>query len=78
MYIIELISVLTKKIKNRDFKFLEKKPQALDINEQEEKCEHIFVPIDSTKKVPACSKCGYLVKVDLRKIKKSNPFNTKN
>lgn len=25
-------------------------------------CSHIFLPIDSTKKVYACSKCGYVIK----------------
>jgi len=27
-----------------------------------DKCSHIFLPIDSTKKVYACSKCGYVIK----------------
>lgn len=25
-------------------------------------CAHVFLPIDSTKKVYACSKCGYVIK----------------
>lgn len=75
MYIIELISVFVKKIKKRDFKFLKKEPE---IEVQEEKCEHIFVPVDSTKRVLACSKCGFVIKIDPKEIKKSNPFNTKN
>ncbi len=72
MYIIELVAKLSTKIKNRDFNFLKKeKPQQ---KEEEQKCEHIFVPIDSTKKVLACTKCGFMVKVDPSKIKKQNPF----
>lgn len=72
MYIIELIAKFSTKIKNRDFNFLKKeKPQE---KVEEQKCEHIFVPIDSTKTVLACTKCGFMVKVDPSKIKKQNPF----
>ncbi len=72
MYIIELTAKLYTKIKNRDFKFLQKeKPKE---NEEEQTCEHIFVPIDSTKKILACTKCGFMVRVDPTKIKKQNPF----
>lgn len=70
MYIIELIYK----------KFFEKKTQkappdleAANLNVQDEledvnTCKHIFLPIDSTKKILACSKCGFVVKAeDLQK-----------
>ena len=42
-------------------------------DEQEEvNCSHIFVPVDSTKKVLACSKCGFLVKSE--ELKKNPNF----
>ncbi len=72
MYIIELIAKLSTKIKNRDFQFLKKEKPAEQ--EEEQKCEHIFVPIDSTKKILACTKCGFIIHIDPSKIKKQNPF----
>jgi len=24
-------------------------------------CDHVFLPVDSTKRVYACSKCGYVI-----------------
>lgn len=74
MYIFELGIKIFYKIKNRDFKFLAKKPPE-DLTQEEEKCEHVFVPIDSQKRVLACSKCGFMVKVDPDKIKPQNPFS---
>lgn len=59
MYIFELISKLIK-----DFKT--KKPSSkdkVDENELYPVCEHIFLPVDSTKKVLACTKCGVIKKV---------------
>lgn len=50
MYILE---ILLKKI-------IERKNKKLAPLEEKEytKCEHIFLPIDSSKKRLACSKCG--------------------
>lgn len=31
---------------------------------EEEICEHVFLPVDSTKKTLACTKCGFLIKAD--------------
>lgn len=31
-------------------------------NSQEDECEHIFLPIDSTGEILACSKCGQIIK----------------
>ncbi len=73
MYIFELLSTTFEKIKKRDFRFLKKKSPAPQV-EEEQKCEHIFVPIDSTKKILACSRCGFMVKVDPEKFKKQNFF----
>jgi len=57
MYIFELVYKIVKKITEK------KKRKEIKI-ETEEKCEHIFLPIDSTKKVLACSKCGELIKIN--------------
>lgn len=65
MYIIELFYKLKEDIKNGKFK---KKPQKLP--EEKEKCDHLFVPIDSTGRILACSKCGAL----LKKAKPKSPF----
>lgn len=70
MYIIELITKL----------FLKKKQQLpfADINEKEPdsdlNCSHIFLPIDSTGKYLACSKCGLVIKSDvLNDVSVSDP-----
>jgi len=65
MYIFELMYNLVHKFINRK-KTLPKPPEA----EYGGRCEHVFMPIDSTKKVLACSKCGLLVKAGELKIKK--------
>ena len=55
MYIIELIYKLLTKRK--------KKKTLVDIEEKEYvKCEHLFLPLDSTKKYLACTKCGLVIK----------------
>ena len=65
MYIIELFF----KIKNE---LKEKKSKRKSVGEIEiDKCDHLFIPIDSTKKILACSKCGAIHKVE---EKESNPF----
>ena len=59
MYIFELIY---KKIKEKQHK---EAPQTIKFKPddiEEELCEHIFLPIDSTKKILACSKCGLVIK----------------
>jgi len=72
MYIIELAVKLYKKITQRRLPSF----QADDVVKEEMiNCEHVFVPIDSTKKVLACSKCGLILKVDeLPKNKDKNFF----
>ena len=66
MYIIELFYKLYKDFKSGKFK--KKPPQA---KEPEEKCDHLFVPIDSTGRILACSKCGEIYKL---KKGETNPF----
>lgn len=42
-------------------------PFAFDDSDNSGDCEHIFLPIDSTGEILACSKCGLLVnKKDLK------------
>ncbi len=63
MYIIELFI----KIKD-NFK---KKKKIEDKTEEPQVCSHLFVPIDSTGKILACSKCGEIYKLKKGEI---NPF----
>ena len=67
MYIIELLF----KIKND---LLNKRKQEALPEEENEKCEHLFVPIDSTKRILACSKCGEIYKLKKGEV---NPFENK-
>ena len=66
MYIIELLL----KIKN-DIKSGKYKKKSNNNEEDIEKCDHIFVPIDSTGRVLACSRCGEIYKLKKGEI---NPF----
>ena len=61
MYIFELISKLKKDYDEKSGIFSKKENKNLSFEEEYTKCEHIFVPIDSTKKVLACSKCGFII-----------------
>lgn len=65
MYIIELIVKLLNKNKVKKINMPEK---------DYEKCEHVFLPIDSTNQVLACSKCGYVIHKNDMDIKSKNPF----
>jgi len=69
MYIIELFFKLKKDFKMGKFSFKKKKQEEA----KEELCSHLFVPIDSTEKILACSKCGKIHKVK----KEKNPFDKK-
>ena len=66
MYIIELFLKLRQDIKKGKFK----KQTSATIQEVE-KCNHLFVPIDSTKRILACSKCGEIYKLKKGEV---NPF----
>ena len=67
MYIFELIAKLVKNKKTitRIIK------EEIDYNET---CNHSFLPIDSTGKTLACTKCGLVVKKEDIKTKPKNPF----
>ena len=66
MYIIELFYKLIK-----DYKVGKFKKKHLPEQDETEKCEHLFVPIDSTGRILACSKCGEIYKLKKGEI---NPF----
>lgn len=66
MYIIELIVKMIKQRGNVEPHLAEEIPET---------CEHIFLPIDSTKKILACSKCGMVIKPENLNVKPKNPFN---
>ena len=38
--------------------------------DEADSCEHNFMPVDSTGEVLACTKCGFLVKKRVQKVKK--------
>ena len=74
MYIFELLNKLFKK-----------KEQVVELHIEENveteledplTCEHVFLPIDSTKTVLACSKCGYVIKNSKMRFSETdkNPF----
>lgn len=66
MYIIELFVKL-----KEDFKMGKFKKQVKNDVQELEKCSHLFVPIDSTGKILACSKCGEIYKLKKGEV---NPF----
>ena len=61
MYIIEKIIKLYKKLKKEDVQM--QFPTDSDDSELEDvlTCKHLFLPIDSTNRIFACTKCGYLI-----------------
>lgn len=78
MYIFELIAKLRNKKQDDAVQKRPVQPELADMagENYEDVCKHILVPIDSTKKVLACSKCGFLIRSEnLPRRKKSNPYN---
>lgn len=72
---MELINKLKSKNKVQAQEFIE--PEFLESElEDISTCKHVFMPIDSTKTVLACSKCGYVIKNDKMKFNETdkNPF----
>ena len=55
MYLIELI---VKKIFSKKNGFIKQKTEE---ELEEERCEHVFMPVDSTGEILACNKCGAVV-----------------
>ncbi len=77
MYIIELFFKLKEKIKNQKadkMSLISVSAENENENENDEKCEHIFSPVDSTNTVLACVKCGYLIHCNPEDLKKKNIF----
>lgn len=74
MYIFELINKLKNKKSKKNVEVIEE--DSVEEIEDASKCHHIFLPIDSTKKVLACSKCGLVIKNDKMKFSETdkNPF----
>jgi len=65
MYLIEALAKLWIEYKKKKNKVVSKN------NENEEHCEHFFLPLDSTADYLACNKCGFVVK---NKIRDNNFF----
>lgn len=68
MYIFELLVKFFQKDKVENLIEKYEKERAVDplnekfdAEEDSETCEHIFMPIDSTKEIFACSKCGLVI-----------------
>jgi hypothetical protein len=70
MYIFELISEFIKGKKYKksvEYNPLEVVPDGLE--EDSENCEHLFMPLDSTKELFACKYCGLVVpRKDLKNV----------
>lgn len=63
MYIFELLfKLLNKKGKKKKDKFKPYNPLDEQLPDEDEYCEHSFMPVDSTGEILACIKCGFIVK----------------
>lgn len=71
MYIFEFIIRLFNK--NKEARISEKEVLSQDVK-SDDICKHVFLPVDSTGEVLACSKCGLIIKSSDVKIKSKNPF----
>lgn len=74
MYIIELFFKIKENLSNRTKNNFKKTEITDDVSDNYEKCEHIFVPIDSTNTVLGCNKCGFIIHVNPEDLKKKNFF----
>ena len=68
MYIVELFLKLVDDFKSKKGWF---KKKTVNPVEEVEKCDHIFVPVDSTGRILACTKCGEIYKLKKGEV---NPF----
>lgn len=75
MYIIELFNKLKKTKASKEPEF-EEYGEPVEEIEDALMCKHNFMPIDSTKTVLACTKCGYVIKNTKMKFNSidKNPF----
>lgn len=71
MYIIELLYKLFQKEQRLKQQAVPQK-DFVEGDVSYELCEHVFLPIDSTKEILACSKCGFIVKAS--ELKKNKNF----
>ena len=60
MYVLELFIKWLNKRETKDIK--PEKPTYEEVDEALT-CEHNFMPVDSTGKVLACTKCGFCIKM---------------
>lgn len=60
MYLFELITKWINPKKNYESK--SKFDPFAEDDENDQTCEHIFLPVDSTGETLACTKCGALIK----------------
>ncbi len=83
MYIFEVIkkfwykTYIEPKIKEDEkcIKQYDATDETPDYQEDYEECEHVFMPIDSTNEVLACTKCGILA--NKKDVYKNNIFERK-
>ena len=68
MYILELLVKFLQKDNVEDLiekyeneRTIDPLNEKFDTEDDSENCEHIFLPIDSTKETFACSKCGLVI-----------------
>ncbi len=68
MYIFELLVKYFQKNRVEDLieKYESERAQdplneTFDVEDDSQNCEHVFLPIDSTKETFACSKCGLVI-----------------
>lgn len=67
MYLVELFVKLFKKKKKKNLASFD--PLMQDQSDEADYCEHIFLPVDSSGEILACSKCGLVVnKHDLKDV----------
>lgn len=73
MYIFELLFKLLNKLGRKNKKNSQGYYNPLDEQPQEDEyCEHSFMPLDSTGETLACIKCGFIVKKENIKIQENN------
>ncbi len=72
MYIFELIAKLRREKKEKIQRVWE---ETFRPKKENEACRHVLVPLDSTKKVLACSKCGFVIKREELEKKKHSGEN---
>ena len=61
MYFIEILSKILNKKRTQKLR-LGKNKVLVEVPSNDESCEHMFVPIDSTNNTFACYNCGLVIK----------------